>query len=336
MTREEYVASLTVMDDLGVRAAIREDHILRICATAVVGVSTYRGTARGGDFENATVFVGSHDGRLLHGWELFDLEQLDAALVRYAELAADRPAHGFENAATRAGDRLAASPSDSVRVIDRRREQPRESTSVLHRDTLATRGDRLALMRVRPARGEGTGWLELVETDSGGESTTLTLFDGDDVDAAFAELDARYDRGEAAPYGHGSMTRVFRSALAARDWDALSTVLAPDLVVRDHRLLGWDTLHGPQAYLEAVRSLVELAPDVRLRVDHVLEMCPRGVIYAPSWVGTRDGGAFEDPSMIVAEVDASHRIRRFDQYGVDQLDEARARFAAIASGFSPD
>jgi hypothetical protein len=60
------------------------------------------------------------------------------------------------------------------------------------------------------------------------------------------------------------------------------------------------------------------------------------VIYAPSWVGTRDGGAFEDPSMIVAEIDAAHRIRRFDQYSVDQLDEARARFAAIASGRAPD
>jgi class 3 adenylate cyclase len=336
MTREEYVASLTVMDDLGVRAAIRVDHILRLCATAVVGVSTYRGTARGGDFENATVFVGSHDGRLLHEWELFDLEQLDAALVRYAALAAGRPAQGFENAAARAGDRLAASPSDAVRITDQRRAPARESSSVLHRDTFATRGDRLALTRVRPARGEGPSWLELVEADAGGDATTLTLFDDDDVDAAFAELDARYDRGEAAPYGHGAMTRAFRGALAARDWDALSTVLAPDLVVRDHRLLGWDTLHGPQAYLEAVRSLVELAPDVRLRVDHVLEMCPHGVIYAPSWVGTRDGGAFEDPSMIVAEIDASHRIRRFDQYGVDQLDEARARFAAIASGRAPD
>jgi len=336
MSREEYVASLTVMDELGVSAAIRVDHILRICATAVVGVSTYRGTADGSDFENPTVFVGSHDGRVLRGWEQFDLEQLDAALVRYAELAAECPARGFENAATRAGVRLAAEPSDAVRITDRRREQAPASSSVPRRDTLATRGDRLALTRVRPARGEGPSWLELVEADAGGEATTLTLFDDDDVDAAFAELDARYDRGEAAPYGHGAMTRAFRSALAARDWDALSTVLAPDLVVRDHRLLGWDTLHGPQAYLEAVRSLVELAPDVRLRVDHVLEMCQRGVIYAPSWVGTRDGGAFEDPSMIVAEIDASHRIRRFDQYGVDQLDEARARFTAIASGGAPD
>ncbi len=336
MTREEYVASLTVMDDLGVRAAIRVDHILRICATAVVGVSTYRGTAGGGDFENATVFVGRHDGRVLRGWELFDLEQLDSALVRYAELAAELPARAFENAATRAGDRLAASPCDAVRISDRRRESARESSSALHRDTLATRGARLALTRVRVARGEGSTWLELVETDAGGEATALILFDDDDVDAAFAELDARYDRGEAAPYGHGAMTRAFRRALAARDWDSLSTVLAPDLVVRDHRLLGWETLHGPRAYVEAVRSLAELAPDVRLRIDHVLQMCSRGVIYAPTWVGTRDGGAFEDPSMIVAEVDASHRIRRFDQYGVDQLDEARARFDAIASGAAPD
>src|SRR5262249_56171820 len=110
---------------------------------------------------------------------------------------------------------------------------------------------------------------------------------------------------------------AFRGALAAGDWEALSTVLAPDLVVRDHRLLGWDTLHGPQAYLEAVRSLVELAPDVRLRVDHVLEMCPRGVIYAPSWVGTRDGGAFEDPSMILAEIDPPPTILRFHHYALD-------------------
>src|SRR5262249_56016015 len=107
---------------------------------------------------------------------------------------------------------------------------------VPRRDTLATRGDRLALTRVRPARGEGPSWLELVEADAGGEATTLTLFDDDDVDAAFAELDARYDRGEAAPYGHGAMTRAFRGALAARDWDALSPGPPPDLAVPGHRL----------------------------------------------------------------------------------------------------
>src|SRR5262249_2900754 len=91
MTRQEYVASLVVMDDLAVSADIRVDHVLRLCATAIIGVSTFRGTASGGDFENATVYVGSHDGHALHGWELFDLEQLDAAQARYDELADVHP-----------------------------------------------------------------------------------------------------------------------------------------------------------------------------------------------------------------------------------------------------
>ena len=55
--------------------------------------------------------------------------------------------------------------------------------------------------------------------------------------------------------------REFTRAFAERDWDALAARCAPDLVVHDHRLLGWGTLHGPAAYLEALRSLVELAPD---------------------------------------------------------------------------
>src|SRR5262249_27266541 len=105
-------------------------------------------------------------------------------------------------------------------------------------------------------------------------------------------------------------------------------VAAPDLVVRGHRVMGWETLHGPAEYLEAVRSLVELAPDVRLRVDHVFRMSDRVVVYAPTWVGTRDGGAFEDPSLIVAEVDDLHQIRRFDQYGLDRLAAPLARSAA--------
>jgi len=352
-----------VMDDLAVSADIRVDHVLRLCATAIIGVSTFRGTASGGDFENATVYVGSHDGHVLHGWELFDLEQLDAAQARYDELADVHPgAGGFENAATHAADRLraarkardahplAALVPAGFRISNRRKacrqELGREESIAAVRagaspgrsDTLATRGDRLALIRERPEAGEGataldaTGWLEIVEVDAAGSPTRLTLFDEEDLDAARAELDERYEEGEAAVYGHAAMTRAFRSALAAREWDTLAKLLAPDLVVEDHRILGWETLHGPGEYVEALRSLVELAPDVRLRLDHVVSMSDRAVIYAPAWVGTRDGGAFEDPSMVVAEFDALHRIRRFDQYGADQVAEARARFDAIGPG----
>src|SRR5262249_7693196 len=41
MTREESLASLAVMDDLDVQADIRVEHVLRLCATAVIGVSTF-------------------------------------------------------------------------------------------------------------------------------------------------------------------------------------------------------------------------------------------------------------------------------------------------------
>jgi ketosteroid isomerase-like protein len=128
------------------------------------------------------------------------------------------------------------------------------------------------------------------------------------------------------------MTRAFLAAFAARDWDAFAGLLAPDLVVIDHRVLGWEPLRGPAAYVDALRSLAELAPDVRLRLDHVIETSEHGIIYAPTWIGSREGGAFDAPSIIVAEVDAQHRIRRFDQYDVDRVDEARARFEAIRPG----
>jgi hypothetical protein len=105
-------------------------------------------------------------------------------------------------------------------------------------------------------------------------------------------------------------------------------VLTEDVVVCDHRLLGWETLHGPAAYAQALRSLVELAPDVRLRIDHVLALSERAALYAPTWIGTREGGAFEEPSVIVAEVDEQGRFRRFDQFDLAQLDEARAWYAA--------
>src|SRR5262249_13981356 len=225
MTREEYVASLAVMDDLAVSADIRVDHILRLCATAIIGVSTYRGTARGGDFENATVFVGRHDGHVLHGWELFDLEQVDVARARYDELADEHPAaRRFENAATRAADRLhearrtcAALVAAGVRIVDRRkacrRELGREESIDAVRaglparrsDILATRGDRLPLARVRPEAGPArppppaAGSLELVEGDDAGDPIGLVLFDEGDGRSAHLRPHHRYHAGEAAP-----------------------------------------------------------------------------------------------------------------------------------------
>ncbi len=98
--------------------------------------------------------------------------------------------------------------------------------------------------------------------------------------------------------------------------------LAPGLIVDDHRLLGWETLRGPAAYIEVLKQLVDLAPDVQLRVDHLTMADPR-FLYVATWVGTHEGANFETPSLIVCELDETGKIRRFDQYDMDRLDEAR-------------
>jgi hypothetical protein len=203
------------------------------------------------------------------------------------------------------------------------------------RQVLATRGDRLALIRadwegievsIGPSEIE---WLMVIEVDGRGDHVAVVAFDLDDLDAAYAELDARYTAGEAAAHPRVSATmQAFLRAFAERDWDALAALFLPDLVVDDHRRLGWETLRGPAAYARALRSLVELAPDTRLRLDHV-RASDRGLLWVAGWLGTREGGPFEAPWITVSEHDARGRVRRFDQYDLDQLDAALARFAEL-------
>jgi hypothetical protein len=201
-------------------------------------------------------------------------------------------------------------------------------------EPIATRGERLALFQVRFSGEAGADapivaeHLSILEHDDTERVAAVFAFDPSDVDGAYQTLDARYDAGEAATVPHAQMTRDFRRAFAARDWDALATRLAPDLVVHDHRVLGWETLRGPSRTSTRCAPLVDLAPDVRLRIDH-FEMAGHGAIYVPVWCGTHDGGGFETPSVIVAELDDRGRIRRFDQYDLEHVAEARARFAEI-------
>jgi hypothetical protein len=363
-------AFLELTEDLGLRV----DDVLGLRADALVVRATHFGVARssGGAFERILcgLFRFADDGTLAR-LEEFDAGREAEALARFDELAA-RPTPGvsIENAATRtvqrAGtawtacdwDRFAALCGPRFRHHDARAlgrldldrdqflasvrpffEAARAAPTI---DVLATRGDRLTLLRAtvrvdRRGSSEPVGPSEVevvavIEVDGVGDCAAVVAFGPADLDAASAELEQRY-AAEATSDRRGALTRTFTRAFDARDWDALATLLAPDLVVADHRLLGWETLRGPAAYIQALKSLVDLAPDVRLRVDHLTMSDPR-FLYLTTWVGTRDGGAFETPSAIVCELDATDRIRRFDQYDLGQLEEAQARLAASRSASS--
>ncbi|HJQ85156.1 MAG TPA: nuclear transport factor 2 family protein [Candidatus Binatia bacterium] len=345
----------------------RFDAVLGLRPDALLVRRTTSGTHRtgGGIFETPIIQLWAFgpDGRLARD-ERFDADREVEARARFDRLTAGDPTRPrIENAATRSGDRLdeawrardwdavEASFASTYRETDRRgfahlhldrarfleslREAFEMSVSVHTREVVATRGDRLALFRCRwegAHRSIGpseVGWLGLLEMDNEGKRLAGWRFEADDLDAARVELEQRYAAGEVAAHGPIAATmRAFLHAFEARDWQALGSLFADDLVVHDHRPIGWETLDGSPAYVRALRTLLDLAPDARLRLDHV-DASAHALLWIAAWVGVRDGGAFETPWISVSEHDHSGRVRRFDQYDPDQLDEARARFEAI-------
>jgi class 3 adenylate cyclase/ketosteroid isomerase-like protein len=349
--------------------AVRDAEVLALEPGAFLVRRAWFGADRvgGGIYEhvNLALLAFGADG-LLTRVELFDLDRDAEALARFEALTAEPPALPFANAASRAGsrfeeavcaqdsERFAALLAPEFRNVDHRpmlrtdldRQQflasfrpwldgssRNDSTSA----QLATRGDRLVLMRicaefVELEKGMGPieiEFLQIWEVDTRGRIVAGVGFDLADLDAAYEELDARYLAGEAAPHARvAASMRAFADALARRDWDALAAQCAPDLAVHDHRRLGWETLHGPAAYVAALRALVDLAPDTRMRLDHV-ELREDGYLVRTVWVGTRDGGPFEEPSLMVGELDHAGRVWRFDAYDLERLDTARARLAEL-------
>jgi ketosteroid isomerase-like protein len=311
--------------------------------------------AGGGAFEVPffLLWVFGADGLVTHN-EPFDIGHEAEALARFDELTGAKPATPFANAAWRAvealdramerrdWDALVALAAPGL-VMDDRRSLVRtrvegeaslanlrlifDSWRSLSRQRLATRGERLVLdrqLRTSVDRHGGLAEFEylcLNELDATGRLAASVMFDPGDLDAAYAELDARYEATRRVP---------FLRAVAARDWDAVAALLAPDFVSEDHRLLGRGT-HGAAAYVAFLRTLPELAPDARLRVEH-MEDSGRGALAIAAVRGTWEGGAFETSVVVVSEADVrGRRIRRLDSYDLDQLPEARARFAELAA-----
>jgi hypothetical protein len=204
--------------------------VLGLRSDALLVRWTSSGTLRsgGGRFERPLLALWAFgaDG-LLTRWEQHDPDRDAEALARFDALTAELASPRIENAATRLTDRIAtlaaardhagvtAMLAPGFRMIDHGSTGHLEVDSrgfldssrflLAMRDyrstseTLATRGDRLALKRtlvevadrdVGPSEIEA---LAIVESDPRGERlAALVFFDPHDLDAAYAELDARY------------------------------------------------------------------------------------------------------------------------------------------------
>src|SRR5262249_50672304 len=110
LTLDEYIAWRRSTDDLRVRADMRIDHVLRVSAGAGMHVGTSYGTIDEGPFELPFISVFTHDGRLFHSSEIYDLDRFDEARARDEQVARATPTvmpqgASISNAATRTLDR---------------------------------------------------------------------------------------------------------------------------------------------------------------------------------------------------------------------------------------
>jgi ketosteroid isomerase-like protein len=275
--------------------------------------------------------------------------------IRFAN-AATRMNEGFARTwAARDWDAFMALHAPQCELDDRRRLMRQEEPTIPHAPTfrvlfdvpggrwtvtpIATRGERLALSRLlfEGQVGEDGGdlaidYLCVDEVDAEGLSAVVVVFDLDERDAAYAELDQRYEAGEGAAYsGVPSRYRTGIDAINRREWSAFGELYAPGFEQKDHRVLGWgNTLSDVETWVRAQQALVELSPDARYRVDHV-RASDRVLLSQTAQGGTREGGAFENSMLLVGEWDEAGRVLRFDSYDLAQVDEAYARFEELCS-----
>ncbi|MDT5260960.1 MAG: hypothetical protein QOD10_6040, partial [Mycobacterium sp.] len=299
------------------------------------------------------MFEGNRIGRL----EIFDEADIDAALARFDELHPQAPR--LENAASRADDRFAACfrardwvtlaeiLADDTFLDDRRRVvgigvrqgrdvQIADFRAAAERDitpgtasVVATRGERLALSLLRvPDRDQRpeafhSELLDIVEIDTNERIVARFLFGVDDIDAALAELDARYLAGEAS--GYMQTWSVIVHAYAAANRHELAST-SPNLINIDHRKLALIESGDLTAYL---RNTFDDLTDLSTYLEGVHRLTELGAVVTHVGTGTSQEGfdaAWRMISLIVVEDNLISRCEIFDE---TDLDAALARFEEL-------
>ncbi len=364
---EAWAQNFRTLIELAPDTIYRVDH-LRFGAHGIWSVGTWSGTREGGPYEiaiNAVLEMDAHNqvGRA----DIYDedAQQLQQARARFEELRGAAPPVHFANVASAMANAVNGSMvahdwqtferlfAENFRMSDRRRvvqlELDRSQYVEFTREVadgrtircksrlLATRGERLVLTHpcfefsdadVGPSE---IAFVIINEVDERGLIVGSVRFDVEDLDAAYVELERRWFAGETAAQPFASAWIAdYQRAFAARDWEAMTAIMAPELVSRSHRLVSWGTLQGAAALVATMKVQIELAPDTKMRVHHVRSR-EGGALLEYAWHGTREGGEFENLLVAVVELATDGRARGVDVWEPEKLDEARARFDEIAA-----
>jgi hypothetical protein len=353
----DLIASLRTAWDLTPdgRAYIEAVHRLDVSGAVVTHVA--HGTGQGG-FDAGwrsinVLIVGTQN---VDRCELFDETDLDTALKRYEQLSAPTR---LDNAASRAAKRLRAAfaardwdcvaelLADDLYNEDRRRvvnagiRRGRDTMLADMRATadagvrcfesidIATRGERLVLIRTEGRVGATpaafhVGNLVIAELDADGRTAGQVMFDPEDTDAAFAELDARYMAGEAAPYQNTWAVLVQNNRAINRHELPAWT---PDAVNIDHRRV---TPFAPGDLPAFLRATWETTPDLKFSIEAVHRLTDRGAVLTHASVGSSSTGfQSEWRGISVAMIDGD-QVCHSEHFDETDLDAALARFDELS------
>ena len=346
--------------DLDQNLRIYIEVVHRLSALGAVCTYTAHGVSREGcAAEWREIALTTVDGDRVDRCEMFDENDLEAALARFEEL--DSQTRRLENAASRVYERfrayfaardwaaVAAILADGVSTDDRRRlvgsdirrgraaaiaELSALATSgaqhhKLASEIFATRGERLILTRSRyTASDEQAAYyidgLEVVEIDTDGLLVARVAFDLDDFDAAMAELNTRYLAGEAA--GHARTWSVIAAGFAAANRRELPD-FAPDWVNIDHRQA---IRIAPGDMTEYLHNTLDDASAVRIYSEVVHRLTNLGAVVTQVAHITSPQGFDAEWRVINLSTIDGDRLNRVEVFDEADLDAALARFDELS------
>ena len=336
----DVAASIRAVWDLTPDVRICIEAVHRLSELGAVVTAAMKGTSpEGFDAEWQMIDIFTVEGDRLRRIEVFDEADLDAALARFDELHPQT--RRLENAASRADDRFFARTrarnwaaaaeilADDSFVDDRRRvvnigvwdgrdavianiRALAEAVADVTSTVIAIRGEHLALARIRAPNRDlqqgdfGVEMLGIAELDTDERIAAHVMFDLDDIDAAFEELDARYLAGEAA--AHARAWSVDCRAYAGFNRHELPAT-TPDSIYIDHRpLVSIEATDLPAT----IRAVWDLAPDISVYIEAVHRLSELGAVVTAALNGTSQEGFDAEWRMIdlfTVEGDLISRVR---------------------------
>jgi hypothetical protein len=162
--------------------------------------------------------------------------------------------------------------------------------------------------------------LVLAEINADERIVASVSFSPDDIDVAFAELDARYLAGEAAPHAH--LWSIITRGYATLNNHELPPVTSKWVTV-DHRMRATFQAADQTAY---IRGAWDLTPNLKMCIEAVHRLSDHAAVVTHAAYGSTQEGFVAEWRMIgllAAGNDDTNRCELFDE---TDLQTALARF----------